>query len=168
MSLSYNPDMKKSTTIHTLAAFVVISLTLPGVFAGSDPKIPKEPARLDLRVAPSTVSPGSEVTVTLRIKAKSGININQYPKISLKVAEVAGVTAAGLVTRGNDAPPPPERLKENYFKTIDPLVLKLTLDPKVKPGKHEIQAKLKYFYCVAASGFCAPFKTDLTISVTVK
>ena len=34
----------------------------------------------------------------------------------------------------------------------------LTLDAGAAPGAHAIPAKLKYYYCVKKSGFCAPKK----------
>ena len=35
-------------------------------------------------------------------------------------------------------------------------------------GRHDVVGKLSYFYCVAASGYCAPAKVDVTIPVTVR
>ena len=59
-------------------------------------------------------------------------------------------------------------MENNYFKTIDPVELTLHLDPKVKSGRHEVAGQLSYFYCVAASGYCAPAKVPVTIPVTVR
>jgi hypothetical protein len=70
---------------------------------------------------------------------------------------------------GNAAPPPPDNLDANYFHGgVDPLKLSLHLDAAAPKGRHEIPAKLSYFYCVAASGYCAPAKTDVTIPITVQ
>ena len=83
-------------------------------------------------------------------------------------ARVEGLVAAAEGSVGNDAPPPPDRLEGNYFESAEPLRLKLRLDGAAAKGKHTIEAKLSYFYCVAASGFCAPAKEILRIPVTVR
>ena len=48
------------------------------------------------------------------------------------------------------------------------MTLTLHLDAKAAKGRHDVQAQLSYFYCVAASGYCAPAKAELTIPVTVR
>jgi hypothetical protein len=57
----------------------------------------------------------------------------------------------------------------NYFHgSIDPLKLALHVDAQAAKGHHDLHAKLSYFYCVAASGYCAPAKADVTIPITVR
>jgi hypothetical protein len=98
----------------------------------------------------------------------AGIKINKYPKIKLAVAEQPGLVAPAEGTVGAAAPPPPEDLESNYFKTVDPVSLSLKLDAKAAPGRHEIPARLTYFYCVAASGYCAPARVNVKIPVEVR
>ena len=66
------------------------------------------------------------------------------------------------------APPLPDQLEANYFKTVDPVKLKLHLDGAASKGAHEVQARLTYFYCVASSGYCAPEKVELKVPVVVR
>jgi hypothetical protein len=160
--------MRKNALFTPIAVLAVILHTFPVLAATSATKPPKEPAKLDLKVSPNAAAPGEQVQVTLRIKPKAGIKINKYPKISMKVAEVADLVKAAEVYMGDDKAPPPEKMAGNYFSSVAPLVLKLVLDPKASAGKHEIAAKLKYYYCIKASGFCAPFRTTLPISVEVR
>ena len=129
---------------------------------------PADPAKVSLSATPEFVAPGGKLTVDLRLAPQSGIKINRHPKMSLTVAEQAGVVRAAQVTVGNDAPPPPDRLDENYYKDVDPLRLEIELDPAIPSGRHEIPAKLRYYYCVAASGYCAPKRADIRIPITVR
>jgi hypothetical protein len=77
--------------------------------------------------------------------------------------------AAAEASVGNAGPPSADNLEANYFKgETDPLSVTLRLDPAARRGAHEIAGKLSYFYCVAASGYCAPAKVDVTIPVTVR
>ena len=107
--------------------------------------------------------------VTVKLDPKPGIKLNKYPKIKLQVPSVAGLVDAAEQSLGNPGPPPADQLDTNYFHGgIDPLTVTLHVDAQVAKGPHDIRAKLSYFYCVAASGYCAPFKTELTIPVTVR
>lgn len=142
------------------------ALSIPAAAPGAGAK--DDPAALEIRVDPETTGPGQEVTVTLQLTPNSGYKLNKYPQISLKVPELDGVVAAAAGSVGSKTPPPPDKMDNNYFKTVDPLVVSLDLDPDLKAGKYEIAAKLKYFYCVKASGYCAPMRQEITIPVTVK
>lgn len=148
----------------SIAVGVLIGVALAGPGASRD----APPAKIAVEVAPETAGAGATFEVTLRLTPRSGIKINRYPKISLRVAEVPGLVQAGEAAVGNDKAPPPDRLDDNYFEQVDPVRLTLTLDPSVSPGRHEIAAKLKYYYCVASSGYCAPKKEDVRIPIDVR
>ena len=127
------------------------------------------PVKVAVTVTPSAVSAGSEASVTVRIDPNPGIKMNKYPKIKVQVPAVSGLVDEAEESLGNSAPPPPDQMDTNYFHGgVDPVKIKLHLDPKAAKGRHEIRAKLSYFYCVAASGYCAPAKTELTIPVTIR
>ena len=96
-----------------------------------------------------------------------GVKINRYPKIKLKVPAHSGLVEAGEAAVGNSAPPPPDKLDQNYFDVVEPLELLLNLDEAAPRGKHEIQGKLSYAYCVIASGYCAPVRVPVNIPVEI-
>ncbi len=153
--------------IVVLAVFVLATLTAPAAAPGAGIK-KDEPVDLHIQVDPESASAGQEVRVTLQLTPRAGYKLNKYPRISIKVPKIAGVVSASSGSVGSKTPPPPEEMEDNYFKTVDPLVLSLNLDPGLKAGKYEIAAKLKYYYCVKASGYCAPMRLDLSIPVTVE
>ncbi len=125
--------------------------------------------KIGVSVSPPSIAAGSDTSVTVRLDPKSGIKLNKYPKIKLQVPAVAGLVDSAEQSLGNSAPPPADQLESNYFHGgVDPLTVTLHLDAKAEKGPHEIRAKLSYFYCVAASGYCAPAKTEVTIPVTVR
>ena len=129
---------------------------------------PKEPAHVEIVVAPEAARPGGEAHVTVRLSPAEGIKINRYPKIKLKVAGEDGVVAGSEAAVGNAEPPPPEHIETNYFKTVDPVELTLRVDSKATAGQHKVAGQLSYFYCVAASGFCAPAKVAVTIPLLIR
>src|SRR6185369_5191354 len=101
-------------------------------------------------------TPGTERLVTLRLTPAEGIHINRYPKMRLKVEQQQGLASAAEVAVGNDEPPPPDKIEQNYYdKTVAPIELPLRLDPSAGSGAYELHGQLTYYYCVAASGFCA-------------
>jgi len=106
--------------------------------------------------------------LTIQIVPGSGVKINRYPRVRVEIPAQLGLVLAAEAQVGNSAPPPPDQLETNYFKTVDPVKLKLRIDKAASKGGHEVQAKLTYFYCVASSGYCAPEKVDMKVPVTVR
>ncbi len=157
---------------RTAAIAVVLLLALAVARAAVD-AAPKKPSGADavkigLGVSPSAVAAGSQAEVTVTLTVNPGFKLNRYPKIRLAVPAVEGLVAGGEVTSGSDAPPPPDKLETNYFKSVDPIKLKLAVASSASKGRHDVDAKLSYFYCVAASGYCAPAKIPLKIPITVQ
>ena len=154
-------------------AFFVVCLLVLAVstrVAGAGVSAASEaPVRVAVAVSPGAVGAGSETSVTVRLDPKPGIKLNKYPKIKIQIPAVPGLVAAAEQSVGNPAAPPADQMETNYFHgSVDPLTIALHVDPQAAKGRHDIQAKLSYFYCVAASGYCAPAKADVTIPVTVR
>jgi len=148
------------------AAFLLIACGLAA--AGDAAKPPAEPAKIEISVSPKSVEAGGSAEATLQLMPIAGVTINKYPKITLKIAAQEGLVGSAASAVGDDAPPPPEQSGGNYFDRVDPVRIEIAIDKSAKPGMHEIEAKLKYFYCVKKSGFCAPKRVTVKIPVTVR
>jgi hypothetical protein len=151
------------TAVCLLLAFFAAD----GAAAGS-PKPPAVPAHFELEVDPVVVAPGSETTVSLLLSPVDGVKINRYPRVRLKIPQADGLVVAAEGSVGNDKAPPPGQMEANYFKKVDPVEVKLSIDDDAPKGMHEISANLTYFYCVAASGFCAPKTVPVEIVLRVE
>ncbi|GEM_PF-1094663 len=127
-----------------------------------------DPVDLQVTVQPAEIHPGATVEVTVRMIPNSGYKINRYPMISLKVPAIDGTVAAAETRVGNKTPPPLDKQGKNYFKTVDPIVLPMNLDKDAGKGDLTIPAKLKYYYCVASSGYCSMMREEVAIPVTVQ
>ena len=138
------------------------------VLAAPNATQPANPAKIAISVSPDVVSAGGQTEVTVKLTASSGIKINRYPKIKISVPAQDGLVAEAEASVGNDSPPPLDDPDSNYFDVVDAVTLTLDLDDSISSGSHEIEGKLTYFYCVAKSGFCAPKKTPVKISLNVR
>lgn len=136
--------------------------------AAENPKPPAIPAHFELQVDPVVVAAGSKTTVHLQLSPVDGVKINRYPRVRLKVPQSDGLVAAAEGSVGNDKAPPPGEMESNYFKTVDPVRVTLAIDERAPRGTHAIPAKLTYFYCVTASGFCAPKTVPVDITLRVE
>ncbi len=144
---------------RALATVVFLFLSVSAAVAVKPVAIP---ADIRVTVTPEAVAPGDDVRVSLELSPKSGIKINRYPKIKLQVPGQDGLVADAEASLGAD-----EMRDDNYFKSIDPLELELSVDKNAPAGKHEIDAKLRYFFCVGKS-YCAPKNVAVKIPVTVR
>jgi hypothetical protein len=144
-----------------------LALVVFGTPAVADPRPPAIPAEIAISTSPVTVEPGESVTVRLDLAPIKGVKINRYPKVKLRVPAEAGLVGESEAAVGNDKPPPADKMKSNYFDEFDGLELTLDVDPQARAGLHRLQGKLTYFYCVPASGFCAPHRTPVEIALTV-
>ena len=149
----------------SLLALVALLAVLPAV---ASPKPPENPADIAISVSPEAAVPGGDAQVTLRLTPIDGVKINRYPKIKLQVPASEGLVEESEVAVGNDAPPPPDQSKSNYFDEVEPLNLPLKLAPGAAAGEHEVEGKLTYFFCVPASGFCAPKRVGVKIPFSVR
>lgn len=160
--------MKHLNSYNSILVCLLLGFfSVDGATAGS-PKPPAVPAHFELEVDPVVVAPGSETTVSLQLSPVDGVKINRYPRVRLKVPQADGLVAAAEGSVGNDKAPPPGQMETNYFKTVDPVEVTLSIDDDAPKGTHEISAKLTYFYCVAASGFCAPKTVPVEIILRVE
>jgi hypothetical protein len=160
--------MLTKISLMVLAVLCGVASTRAEVVAAPSKPAGADAVKVEIGVAPAAVPAGSEAEVTVTLSVNPGFKLNKYPKIKLAVPAVQGLIGGAEIASGSDAPPPPDRLETNYFKTVDPLKLKLAVDSTASRGRHDLDAKLSYFYCVAASGYCAPAKVALKIPLTVR
>jgi len=109
--------------------------------------------------APISGDHKGEVTVSFDVK--SGYLINRIPPIQLKLEEVDGLTLTklGFVSPSED----PNSTDEYY---VDVPTFGVSIEAG-EPGKYKIPAKLIYFFCSKADGFCSRQVVDTKVPLTV-
>lgn len=142
------------------AACLAASLTAVGA------AVPDVDLKIQVALAPGAVKAGSKSEAVVTLTPPSGIHINQYPPIRLTLESAPPVIfEPDSYKLGLDAMP--DNPEKNPFKTIDPIKVRFRVAPHASDAKIEVKGKLKFFYCVAASGYCAPGSKDVAFTVPV-
>ena len=161
--------MLEKTHRYDVFVIVLCSLSLVAPCRAAADLPPKgDPVKIEIGVTPTPSAAGSDAELTVKLTVNPGYKLNKYPKIKVLVPDVDGVLAGGETSAGNAAAPLPDQMESNYFKSIDPLRVKLAIQRSAKPGRREVEGRLSYFYCVAASGFCAPARVPIKIALDVR
>lgn len=151
-----------------VAGMVALFALGPPGTSGTEVKPPAKPAEVAISVSPEGVAPGQSLRVRLDLQPIAGVKLNRYPKVKLQVPGHDGLVGAVEAAVGSDAPPPLDKMNTNYFEKFGGLELELHVDDRARPGQHKLDATLTYFYCMPASGFCAPHRAAITIPLTVR
>jgi hypothetical protein len=129
-----------------------------------------KPGEIDLKVeisvpeSPLSTGTAGEAVVTLT--PPSGIHLNKYPPIRVTMDEAKGIVFdPSTVKVGLEAMP--DDPEQNPFKKVDPIHLKFTVGDHDGDSKIPVKGKLRFYYCVAASGFCAPGSKEITFTIPV-
>lgn len=141
---------------------VALAAYSPHAFAARGP-VKTPDLKLTVTQSPDPAQAGREFELSIAIVPPTGITLNQYPGITLKIEKAPGL-------RLRDAEvfvgvrKPIEDPAEFPFKTIEPLKLYATPAPGVG-SPTTLEGTLKFFYCVKASGYCAPGEMKVKIPV---
>ena len=104
---------------------------------------------------------GKRGEVTVAFSVVKGYVIDRTLPLTLKLTPVPGVTLAkaDLAASGKDP-----KAKDQYYVDLPTITVLVTA---VKPGKYEVPAKLKYFFCNKADGFCSYQVLDVKMPINV-
>ena len=120
------------------------------------------PQVMDVSKTVLAAKPGVRANVSVGFEVKSGFVINRTPPITLKLTETPGVTlGATSFTSSPDDP----KSKDEYYVDLPKISVPVTA---AKAGKYEIPAKLTYFFCSKADGFCSRQVFDVKIPLQVQ
>src|SRR5436190_8394611 len=145
-----------ATRTHAL----VLAACLAAASAAGVAAIPDVDLKIAVALAPGAVKAGSRSEAMVTLTPPSGIHINQYPPIRLTLESAPPVIfEPDSYKLGLDAMP--DNPEKNPFKSIDPIKVKFHVAPHAADSKVAVKGKLKFFYCVAASGYCAPGTKDV-------
>ena len=156
----------RPSSIGFLTAAVVSGVCAAASLTALSAAIPEIDLKIQVAQATGPVKAGSKSEAVVTMTPPSGIHINQYPPIRLTFENAPPVTfEPDSYKLGLDKmPDDPEK---NPFHEVDPIKVKFRVAPHTADAKVAVKGKLKFFYCVKASGYCAPATKDVTFTVPV-
>ena len=155
--------MRMSVVAFLLA--VMVSLTTKGV-AGVKPA--NEFIQISVRAEKDSLKAGGQGKLLFTITPKAGFHVNLEPPISLALAEEKNFTllAKKFIP---DSTIKEITTKDGYkiFNPKAPVAFNFKVAKSLKPGKHTLQAKLTYYYCSDAEGWCSFTTETFPITITI-
>jgi hypothetical protein len=151
--------------LHSVVLFVAIGI---GVHGSADAKAPNEYIDISVKVEKDSLKAGSEGRLLFSLKPKTGFHVNVEPPISI---ELTGNKGFSLLTKKftPDSTVKPLTSKDGYkiFNPSAPVKFAFKIAKSAKPGTHIVQAKLTYYYCSDAEGWCSFTTESFPVKITV-
>lgn len=143
---------------------LLMVVLIPSMAAASKPSDVDIKVKVDL--PKSAVPTGGEGEAIVTLTAPAGVHLNRYPPIRLTVEPNPPVTFAETSLKvGLDAMP--KDMDQNAFEPVDPIHVRFKVGRHGQDSSIPIKGKLRYTYCVARSGYCAPGTKDISFSIPV-
>ena len=145
---------------------LAIVLTVATRALPAAPAAPDVDVKIDVAVPSSPVAPGASSEAVLKLTAPQGVHLNRYPGIKLTLDPNPELVFPDKTVKvGLDAMP--DDPDQNAWDMIDPIHVRFQVGEKAQAGKIPVKAQIKFYYCVAKSGYCAPGKKDVAFNVPV-
>ena len=111
--------------------------------------------------------PGANPHVAVTLSPRDlDIQVNEEPGPRLKLGDDEAV----LIDKQKPAGRPPVYDPENpkYLDTSLPVHLPVAVKPTAPKGRHDVKAKVTYFYCSKREGWCRKGTQDVEFPVTIR
>lgn len=136
-------------------AFVFAAPTTPDIDLKIQVSVPKKP-----------VATGAEGEAVVTLTAPSGVHLNRYPPIRLTLEKSPPLVfpqteiKVGLEKM-------PEDIETNPFEKVDPIRVRFHVGNHDGDANVPVKGKLRFYYCVKKSGYCAPGHKDIAFNIPI-
>jgi hypothetical protein len=124
--------------------------------------------QISVKAEKDSLKTGGEGRLLFTITPKAGFHVNLEPPISLALAEEKNFT---LLTKKfiPDSSIKQITTKDGYkiFNPAAPVAFGFKVAKSLKPGRHTLQAKLTYYYCSDAEGWCSFTTETFPVTITI-
>ncbi|MGH7595487.1 MAG: hypothetical protein ACREOI_04005 [bacterium] len=145
-----------------LAGFFLLSFNQDGI-AGEDVKITAKAVKDTVRV-------GKEARLLFEMKPNAGLHLNVVPAITLELIEAKNFTLlAKKFTPDSTSKTLTTKDGYNIFdpQHAQPVSFAVKIEKGAKPGRYPLKAKLTYYYCSDAEGWCRFTNEEFVINLVV-
>ncbi len=129
-----------------------------------------ENVKITARAAPDTVRVGKETRLLFQMQPQEGLHLNVEPAITLELIDAKNFA---LVAKKftPDSTSKTLTTKDGY-KIFDPrhaqpVSFAVKVEKGAKPGRYPLRAKLTYYYCSDAEGWCSFAHEEFVINLVV-
>jgi hypothetical protein len=145
-----------------LASFFLLSFNQDGV-AGEDVKITAKAVKDTVRV-------GKEARLLFEMKPNTGLHLNVVPAITLELIDTKNFTLLAKKF-APDSTSKTLTTKDGYEifdpHHAQPVSFAVKIEKSAKPGRYPLKAKLTYYYCSDAEGWCRFTNEEFVINLVV-
>jgi hypothetical protein len=152
----------KRMVYFLLAGFFLLSFNQKSV-AGEDVKI-------SAKAVKDTVRVGKEARLLFEMKPNAGLHLNVVPAITLELLDAKNFTLLAKKFTP-DSTTKTLTTKDGYEifdpRHAQPVSFAIKVEKSVKPGRYPLKAKLTYYYCSDAEGWCRFTNEEFVINLVV-
>jgi hypothetical protein len=124
--------------------------------------------QISVKVEKDSLKAGAQGRLLFSLKPKTGFHVNVEPPILLDLADNKNFT---VLTKkfAPDRTVKQLTTKDGYkiFNASSPVAFDFKIAKSAKPGKHVLQAKLTYYYCSDAEGWCSFTTETFPVTITI-
>lgn len=145
-----------------LACFFLLSFNQEG-WAGEDVKITAKAVKDTVRI-------GKETRLLFEMRPNAGLHLNVVPAITLELIDAKNFTL--LAKKFTPDSTSKTLTTKDGYEIFDPhhaqpVSFAVKIEKNVKPGRYPLKAKLTYYYCSDAEGWCRFTNEEFVINLVV-
>lgn len=140
------------------AALLALLSVVPA-FGGSTRFTGNKSVTVDVTVRDSSAAAGGRAELLFSFAPVAGIHINLKPALEFTLDSASQAALSGALVLPKGGP---------YLNTKEPVVQRVALSTKAKPGPLTLKGTLTYFFCSDKEGWCSKYKQPVEIALTVR
>jgi hypothetical protein len=126
--------------------------------------------KITAKAAQDTVRAGKEIRLIFEMQPKAGLHVNIEPAIKLSLIDAKNFILAAEKF-APDSTSKTVTTKDGY-KIFDPqhaqpVTFTVKVDKSAKPGRYPVKAKLTYYFCSDAEGWCSVANQEFVFNLVV-
>jgi hypothetical protein len=140
------------------------------LFINSQPAAASDDVKITAKAAKDTLRAGKEGRLLFQMQPNAGLHVNVVPAITLELLDAKNFTVLSKKF-APDSTNKTVTTKEGY-EILDPshpqpVAFTVKVAKNTKPGKYSLKAKLTYYYCSDAEGWCSFAHEEFVINLVV-
>jgi hypothetical protein len=137
---------------------------------GAAQAVAGEDVKITAKAVKDTVRAGNEARLLFEMQPNAGLHLNVVPAITLELIDAKNFTLLAKKF-APDSTSKTLTTKDGYKifdpHHVQPVSFAVKVEKGVKPGRYPLKAKLTYYYCSDAEGWCRFTNEEFVINLVV-